>query len=62
MGKLGLILVAALIILKPQDFLEIARILGATMADLRQAVDRFLEAAQDLEPSESEPSSPSGNG
>ncbi len=62
MGRLGLILVAALIVLKPQDFLEIARILGATMADLRRAVDTFLETARDLEPSESEASSPSRNG
>ncbi len=62
MGKLGLILVAALIVLKPRDFLEIARTLTVTMADIRRAVAKFLEAAQDLERSESEASSPSGNG
>ncbi len=62
MGKLGLILAAALIILKPRDFLEIAQILGATMAALRQAVDKLLETAQDLKSSELEEPTPSGNG
>ncbi len=61
MGKLGMILAAALIVLKPRDFLEIARTVEAMIADLRRAVDKLLATARDLEPSESEASSPSRN-
>ncbi len=59
MGRLMVILAAALIVLTPRDFLRIARTLGAIMADLRRAFADLTEIVRDLEPLESEDPAPS---
>jgi Sec-independent protein translocase protein TatA len=59
MGRLGVILAAALIVLTPRDFLRIARTLGPMLSDLRRGFDDLTETLADLEPTESEDPAPS---
>jgi len=59
MGRLLVILVAALIVLNPRDFLRIARTLGSMLSDLRRGFDNLAETLSDMESTESEDPAPS---
>ncbi len=61
MGRLVVILAAALIVLNPRDFLRIARTLGSILSDLRRGFDDLTETLSDMEPTESEQPAPSRN-
>ncbi len=62
MGRLGVILAAALIVLTPLDCLRIARTLGARLSDLRRGFDDLTETLQVLESLDSEGPAPSRPG
>jgi hypothetical protein len=62
MGRLVVILAAALIVLTPRDFLRIARTLGSILSDLPRVFDEITEILRDMEILESEDPAPSRNG